>query len=57
MMINWPDFTFSAINLWSIPKQYIDYYDYKRRTDILRDKHKEPNVTINGKITELTKFR
>lgn len=56
-MIKWGDFTFSAINLWSIPKQYIDYYDYKRRTCYLSNKHKEHDVSTNKRIIELVKDR
>jgi len=50
------NYTFQAINLWSIPKQYRDYQEYRRR-EVLSNKQKEPNVSTNKKIIELVKDR
>lgn len=55
-MINWPDFKFNAINLYSIPKQYRDYQEYRRRA-ALSNKNKEPDVSTNKRIIELVKDR
>lgn len=55
-VINWTDFSFSAINLWSLPKQYRDYQEY-RRTCVLSSKQKQHDVSTNKKIIELVKDR
>lgn len=56
MMINWPDFSFSAINLYSIPKQYRDYQEYRRQC-VLSNKTKEHDALTNKKIIELVRDR
>lgn len=50
------NFTFPPINLWSLPKQYRDYQEY-RRTAVLSNKHKEPDVSTNKRIIELVRNR
>jgi hypothetical protein len=47
---------FPAINLWSIPKQYRDYREYRRQC-ILSNKIKEPDILTNKKIIELVRYR
>lgn len=50
------NYTFPAINLWSLPKQYRDYQEY-RRTCVLSNKNKEHDVTTNKRIIELVRGR